>query len=176
MEKAHPDVFNVLLQVGSPPGAKRPQHSQNHVLFLQTFVVICTRGFRARMDHRSRYLWRGCFWFGGGPQVLDDGRITDSQGRTVSFCNVIVILTSNIGAASILDAAVSSEQAKERVMNAVRTAPRRPADCPAPACGLPRAGLRRPFRPHPLSPLPSPVLASLPRIVVIIGCRSRPLL
>ena len=49
MEKAHPDVFNVLLQ------------------------------------------------------VLDDGRITDSQGRTVDFKNTIIILTSNLGSSYILD-------------------------------------------------------------------------
>ncbi|MBQ4609830.1 MAG: AAA family ATPase, partial [Clostridia bacterium] len=49
VEKAHPDVFNVLLQ------------------------------------------------------VLDDGRITDSQGRTVDFKNTIIILTSNLGSAAILD-------------------------------------------------------------------------
>ena len=49
VEKAHPDVFNVLLQ------------------------------------------------------VLDDGRITDSQGRTVDFKNTIIILTSNLGSAYLLD-------------------------------------------------------------------------
>ena len=49
IEKAHPDVFNVLLQ------------------------------------------------------VLDDGRITDSQGRTVDFKNTILIMTSNIGSAHLLD-------------------------------------------------------------------------
>ncbi len=49
MEKAHPDVFNVLLQ------------------------------------------------------VLDDGRITDSQGRTVDFKNTIIIMTSNIGSAYLLE-------------------------------------------------------------------------
>lgn len=51
VEKAHPDVFNVLLQ------------------------------------------------------VLDDGRVTDGQGRTVDFTNTVLILTSNIGSASILDLA-----------------------------------------------------------------------
>ena len=37
-------------------------------------------------------------------QVLDDGRITDGQGRTVNFKNTIVILTSNVGAQACLDA------------------------------------------------------------------------
>ena len=36
-------------------------------------------------------------------QVLDDGRITDSQGRTVDFKNTIIILTSNLGSQFLLD-------------------------------------------------------------------------
>ena len=65
VEKAHPDVFNILLQ------------------------------------------------------VLDDGRITDSQGRTVDFKNTIIILTSNLGSSAILEGIGAdgqiSEQAKEQV-------------------------------------------------------------
>ena len=65
VEKAHPDVFNVLLQ------------------------------------------------------VLDDGRITDSQGRTVDFKNTIIILTSNLGSASLLDGmredGTIAEEAKQEV-------------------------------------------------------------
>ena len=37
-------------------------------------------------------------------QVLDDGRLTDSQGRTVDFKNTVLIMTSNIGSPQILDA------------------------------------------------------------------------
>ena len=70
IEKAHPDVFNVLLQ------------------------------------------------------VLDDGRITDSQGRTVDFKNTILIMTSNIGAAYLLDGidrdGTISEQAEKAVMEELR--------------------------------------------------------
>ena len=70
VEKAHPDVFNVLLQ------------------------------------------------------VLDDGRITDSQGRTVDFKNTILIMTSNIGAPYLLDGIREdgsiSEEAEELVMNELR--------------------------------------------------------
>ena len=70
VEKAHPDVFNILLQ------------------------------------------------------VLDDGRITDSQGRTVDFKNTIIILTSNIGAANLLDGIEEdgsiSEGAREAVMAELR--------------------------------------------------------
>jgi len=66
VEKAHPDVFNVLLQ------------------------------------------------------VLDDGRLTDGQGRTVDFRNVVVIMTSNLGSTHILDADLSREQLQDRVMTDVR--------------------------------------------------------
>lgn len=70
IEKAHPDVFNVLLQ------------------------------------------------------VLDDGRITDSQGRTVDFKNTILIMTSNIGSAYLLDGIEQngeiSKQAEELVMADLR--------------------------------------------------------
>ena len=71
IEKAHPDVFNVLLQ------------------------------------------------------VLDDGRITDSQGRTVDFKNTIIIMTSNLGSEFILegiqDNGEISEKAKEEVENLLKT-------------------------------------------------------
>ena len=67
IEKAHPDVFNVLLQ------------------------------------------------------ILDDGRVTDSQGRTVDFKNTILIMTSNIGSSYLLDGIDSegniSEEARQNTMN-----------------------------------------------------------
>ena len=70
IEKAHPDVFNILLQ------------------------------------------------------VLDDGRVTDSQGRTVDFKNTIIILTSNLGSDLILDGINEtgeiSEEAKEKVENLLK--------------------------------------------------------
>jgi ATP-dependent Clp protease ATP-binding subunit ClpB len=53
-------------------------------------------------------------------QVLDDGRLTDGQGRTVDFRNVILILTSNLGSAYISDPTLSPEQRQEAVMAAVR--------------------------------------------------------
>ena len=69
VEKAHPDVFNVLLQ------------------------------------------------------VLDDGRVTDAQGRVVNFKNVVVIMTSNIGSASILEMAAGGESpAGREAMRAAVTA------------------------------------------------------
>ena len=70
IEKAHPDVFNVLLQ------------------------------------------------------VLDDGRITDSQGRTVDFKNTILIMTSNIGSSYLLDGieedGTIKKEAEDMVMNDLR--------------------------------------------------------
>ncbi|PZO87955.1 MAG: ATP-dependent chaperone ClpB [Micavibrio aeruginosavorus] len=70
VEKAHPDVFNILLQ------------------------------------------------------VLDDGRLTDGQGRTVDFTNTVLIMTSNLGAEHLvsLEDGADVEQARERVMDAVRAA------------------------------------------------------
>lgn len=56
-------------------------------------------------------------------QVLDDGRITDSQGRTVDFKNTVIIMTSNIGSQYILDVAGDDDQYTEmrlRVTEALR--------------------------------------------------------
>jgi ATP-dependent Clp protease ATP-binding subunit ClpB len=56
-------------------------------------------------------------------QVLDDGRLTDGQGRTVDFRNTILVLTSNLGSQFIADPAFGDDAAKrDAVMNAVRTA------------------------------------------------------
>ena len=52
-------------------------------------------------------------------QVLDDGRITDGQGRTVDFKNTVIIMTSNIGSQFILDDS-NAEQREARVMEALR--------------------------------------------------------
>ncbi|CAA0402769.1 Chaperone protein ClpB3 [Arabidopsis thaliana] len=60
-------------------------------------------------------------------QILDDGRVTDSQGRTVSFTNTVIIMTSNVGSQFILNNTdddaneLSYETIKERVMNAARS-------------------------------------------------------
>ncbi len=66
IEKAHPDVFNVLLQ------------------------------------------------------ILDDGRLTDGQGRTVSFKNVVIIMTSNVGSTFITELAEQPDLLRKRVMDALR--------------------------------------------------------
>lgn len=71
IEKAHPDVFNVLLQ------------------------------------------------------IMDDGRITDSQGRVVNFKNTVIIMTSNIGSRFLMDGVVDgqiSSKAREAVMQELRQA------------------------------------------------------
>ena len=71
MEKAHPDVFNILLQ------------------------------------------------------ILDDGRVTDSQGRTVDFTNTILIMTSNLGSLQILEGidedGILSENAKQNVQALIKS-------------------------------------------------------
>ncbi|WIA37072.1 hypothetical protein OEZ86_014046 [Tetradesmus obliquus] len=54
-------------------------------------------------------------------QVLDDGRVTDSQGRVVSFKNTIIIMTSNLGSAGVLEALEDKIAARESVMMAVRS-------------------------------------------------------
>jgi ATP-dependent Clp protease ATP-binding subunit ClpB len=55
-------------------------------------------------------------------QVLDDGRLTDGQGRTVDFRNTILILTSNLGSQFIADPTQSPEVRRDSVMAAVREA------------------------------------------------------
>jgi ATP-dependent Clp protease ATP-binding subunit ClpB len=67
IEKAHPDVFNILLQ------------------------------------------------------VLDEGRLTDGQGRTVDFKNTVMIMTSNIGSTYLMDAALSPEQKNKAVQETLRS-------------------------------------------------------
>ncbi|MFZ4895492.1 ATP-dependent Clp protease ATP-binding subunit [Plantibacter sp. Mn2098] len=55
-------------------------------------------------------------------QVLDDGRLTDGQGRTVDFRNVILVLTSNLGSQYLVDQTLSPEQKEEAVQQLVRQA------------------------------------------------------
>lgn len=62
-------------------------------------------------------------------QILDDGRVTDSQGRTVSFTNTVIIMTSNVGSQYILNSSDGGDDGKElgyetikqRVMDAARS-------------------------------------------------------
>ncbi|SDY25619.1 ATP-dependent Clp protease ATP-binding subunit ClpB [Modestobacter sp. DSM 44400] len=53
-------------------------------------------------------------------QVLDDGRLTDGQGRTVDFRNALLILTSNLGSQLIADQSVPEDRRREAVMEVVR--------------------------------------------------------
>ena len=55
-------------------------------------------------------------------QVLDDGRLTDGQGRTVNFRNTILVLTSNLGSQFLSDASLDDHAKREAVMGAVRQA------------------------------------------------------
>ncbi|WP_020669286.1 ATP-dependent chaperone ClpB [Amycolatopsis nigrescens] len=53
-------------------------------------------------------------------QVLDDGRLTDGQGRTVDFRNTILVLTSNLGSQSIADADLDERQRRDAVLSVVQ--------------------------------------------------------
>ena len=53
-------------------------------------------------------------------QVLDDGRLTDGQGRTVDFRNTILVLTSNLGAHALQDPTLDEQEKHDRVMQVVR--------------------------------------------------------
>ena len=54
-------------------------------------------------------------------QVLDDGRLTDGQGRTVDFRNAILILTSNLGSAYVSDPLLTADQRRDKVLDVVRS-------------------------------------------------------
>ena len=53
-------------------------------------------------------------------QVLDDGRLTDSKGRTVDFKNTIIIMTSNLGAEYLVDESLSAEMQTEKVLETLK--------------------------------------------------------
>jgi ATP-dependent Clp protease ATP-binding subunit ClpB len=55
-------------------------------------------------------------------QVLDDGRLTDGQGRTVDFRNTILVLTSNLGSMFTTDPTLTADERREKVLGVVRTA------------------------------------------------------
>ncbi|MCF2572209.1 ATP-dependent chaperone ClpB [Brevibacterium sp. UCMA 11754] len=54
-------------------------------------------------------------------QVLDDGRLTDGQGRTVDFRNTILILTSNLGSQFLVDKSLSAQEQKDAVLGVVHS-------------------------------------------------------
>jgi ATP-dependent Clp protease ATP-binding subunit ClpB len=54
-------------------------------------------------------------------QVLDDGRLTDGQGRTVDFRNAILVLTANLGSSVIADPTLSEDERREAVLAVVRS-------------------------------------------------------
>jgi ATP-dependent Clp protease ATP-binding subunit ClpB len=54
-------------------------------------------------------------------QVLDDGRLTDGQGRTVDFRNTILILTSNLGSQYIADPSLDEAETRAKVMSVVQS-------------------------------------------------------
>jgi ATP-dependent Clp protease ATP-binding subunit ClpB len=94
-------------------------------------------------------------------QLLDDGRLTDGQGRTVDFTNVVLIMTSNLGS-ELIDPELTDETVRDRVMEVVKRhfrpeflnridesdeAPRRPADHPRDDARSPRLARRARLRP-----------------------------
>jgi len=54
-------------------------------------------------------------------QLLDDGRLTDGQGRTVDFTNAVVIMTSNLGSQALAEEGLSQDEMEARVQDALRT-------------------------------------------------------
>jgi ATP-dependent Clp protease ATP-binding subunit ClpB len=54
--------------------------------------------------------------------VLDDGRLTDGQGRTVDFRNALIIMTSNLGSSYLQSDTMDADARRERVMDALRNA------------------------------------------------------
>ncbi len=54
-------------------------------------------------------------------QVLDDGRLTDGQGRTVDFRNTILVLTSNLGSTFLVDPSLDADAKRDAVMSVVRS-------------------------------------------------------
>ena len=54
-------------------------------------------------------------------QILEDGRLTDGQGRTVDFKNTVIIMTSNLGSAILQDPGIPGAEKERLVMDAVRT-------------------------------------------------------
>lgn len=53
-------------------------------------------------------------------QVLDDGRLTDGQGRTVDFKNTVIIMTSNVGSAALIDEKLKEDQREKLALDALR--------------------------------------------------------
>jgi ATP-dependent Clp protease ATP-binding subunit ClpB len=53
-------------------------------------------------------------------QLLDDGRMTDGQGRTVDFTNTVVIMTSNLGSQALAEEGITQEETETRVREALR--------------------------------------------------------
>lgn len=54
-------------------------------------------------------------------QVLDEGRLTDSQGRTVDFKNTVIIMTSNMGSQFLIESSLSESEKEKKVMEVLRT-------------------------------------------------------
>ena len=102
------EKFSVSRLIGAPPGYDEGGQLTEAVRRKPYSVVLFDEIEKAHPDVFNILL-----------QVLDDGRITDSQGRTVNFKNTIIILTSNLGSGAILDGIDQngniSDEAKEQI-------------------------------------------------------------
>ena len=81
-------------------------------------------------------------------QVLDDGRLTDGQGRTVDFRNTILILTSNLGSQFLVDPMLDDDAKRDAVMQAVRHGVQAGVPQPARRGRAVRPARHRGARPH----------------------------
>ena len=81
-------------------------------------------------------------------QVLDDGRLTDGQGRTVDFRNVILVMTTNLGSQFLIDPTLDDAAKREAVMAAVRASVQAGVPQPARRGGHLRRPHHRRARPH----------------------------
>ena len=111
------EKFSVSRLIGAPPGYVGDTRGPSSLSRAppSRSVVLFDEGRKGAPDVFSILL-----------QILDDGRITDSRGRTVDFKNTIIILTSNLGSSELLDGIQPdgsiSESARAAVMGELRRA------------------------------------------------------
>ena len=109
------DKSSVMRVIGSPPGyvdSEKGGQLTEAIRRKPYSVVLLDEMEKAHPDVFNIFL-----------QMLDDGRITDGQGRTVSFSNAIIIMTSNIGSGDILELSKddrNSPEIERRVLTALR--------------------------------------------------------
>ncbi|AVQ16924.1 MULTISPECIES: ATP-dependent chaperone ClpB [Fusobacterium] len=106
------DKFSVTRLIGAPPGYVGYEEGGQLTEAVRTkpySVILFDEIEKAHPDVFNILL-----------QVLDDGRLTDGQGRIVDFKNTLIIMTSNLGSSYILDDISLGEQTREAVMTELR--------------------------------------------------------